>query len=110
MLKHALGTATARENVNPPMTGTASPEAVRVVLGDPSGQAVAGARRALGKKLAKVYPSHAELLKAEKAALALVTLESRGRCFHISSSAPRKPSPLIKRCFLFRCRPVPRSP
>ena len=55
----------------------ASPEATRVVLGDPSGQAVAGAKRGLGEKLAKVYRSHAELLAAEKPALALVSLESR---------------------------------
>jgi len=55
----------------------ASPEATRIVLGDPSGQAVAGAKRGVGEKLAKVYRSHAELLAVEKPALALVSLESR---------------------------------
>ncbi len=55
----------------------ASPEATRVVLGDPSGRSVSGARKALGDKLVKVYRDHDELLKAEKPALALVSLESR---------------------------------
>jgi predicted dehydrogenase len=55
----------------------ASPEAKRVVLGDPSGQQGAGAKRGLGEKLAKVYRSHAELLATEKPELALVSLESR---------------------------------
>ncbi|MFP6769375.1 MAG: Gfo/Idh/MocA family oxidoreductase [Planctomycetaceae bacterium] len=54
-----------------------SPETGRVVLGDPSGQSEAGAGRGLGKKLAKVYRSHEELLKVEKPAMVLVSLESR---------------------------------
>ena len=55
----------------------ASPEAGRVVLGDPSGKAVAGARRGLGKKVVKVYKDHGELLAAEKPEMALVSMESR---------------------------------
>ena len=55
----------------------ASPEAGRVVLGDPSGKAEAGARRGLGKKLVKVYKDHGELLAAEKPEMALVSMESR---------------------------------
>ena len=55
----------------------ASPEAGRVVLGDPSGKAEAGARRGLGKKLVKLYKDHGELLAAEKPEMALVSMESR---------------------------------
>ena len=76
----------------------ASPEAGRVVLADPSGQAVDGARRALGDKLAKVYRSHAELLKVEKPSLALVSLESR--------SAP----PLIRQALEAGCHVFAEKP
>ena len=76
----------------------ASPEAKRVVLGDPSGQAVAAARRGLGEKLARVYRSHAELLEAETPALALVSLEAR--------SAP----PLIRQALEAGCHVFAEKP
>ncbi len=56
---------------------SSSVEAKRVVLGDPSGQASAAAKRGLGAKLGAVYRSHAELLATEKPALALVSVESQ---------------------------------
>lgn len=54
----------------------ASPEAGRVVLGDPSGQSAVAAKQGLGEKLARVYRSHDELLKTERPAMALVSLEA----------------------------------
>jgi len=54
----------------------ATDEAGSVVLGDPSGKATDAAARVLGKKLGKVYRSRDELLKAERPAMAVVTLEA----------------------------------
>jgi len=54
-----------------------TPEAHPVSLCDPSGQTEAAARKALGSKLTAVYRDYGELLRREKPAMALVTMEAR---------------------------------
>ncbi len=54
----------------------ATPEASSIVLSDPSGTVEEPARKALGSKLTAVYRSASELLRVEKPALALVTMEA----------------------------------
>ncbi|MEZ5352404.1 MAG: Gfo/Idh/MocA family oxidoreductase [Bryobacteraceae bacterium] len=54
-----------------------TPEIGRVSLCDPSGECVSAARKALGSRLDGVYTNPAELLRKEKPAMALVTMEAQ---------------------------------
>lgn len=54
----------------------AAPEVASVVLADPDGKWEGDARKALGDRLAAVYPSYGALFAAEKPAMALITLEA----------------------------------
>ncbi len=49
----------------------------RVVLADPDGRWEKDARRVLGEKLGDVYREHGEMLKQERPAMALVTMEAK---------------------------------
>ncbi|MDA1016337.1 MAG: Gfo/Idh/MocA family oxidoreductase [Planctomycetota bacterium] len=52
-------------------------ECSTVVLSDPDSRYNASAEKALGRKLAATYQSHAELLAREKPTMALVTMEAK---------------------------------
>jgi hypothetical protein len=52
-------------------------EVASVILADPSGKAVAGARKCLGEKLAATYDSCQAMLDRETPVMALVSLEAR---------------------------------
>ncbi|MFC1596498.1 Gfo/Idh/MocA family protein [Planctomycetota bacterium] len=74
-------------------------EVTSVVLSDPSGKSVPGARKALGEKLAGVYSEPAVMLQEAKPVMALVSMEP-------STAAPAIDAALDAGCHVFAEKPA----